>query len=365
MKNSCNSYLDIHELYRSSNSGWFFAVYKQNSDDSNIQPEAIAEHNYARPIRPTFLAKPMEYDFSREVTDGYLTKPDICSRSFSVIKHKEIATHKVCSSNNHKTVNEKTLNRTQSTKKKPKTNPKLTISKAIPTCQTAPAEAKRKKNHKGNKSKKPCLMDDGNLVNKQYTMQADLNISELQSFHDSLRMHITQCRICFKAWPVKETSRKDKDYYMCTRCLRDKGLPKKFSFANNMVPCPVPPELQDLSQCEEMLIARAFPVMQVYLKPKYGTVSYKGHCITLPHNVQNIASILPHTTDDIPVVVFTAKGLNNTEAHFRVRRMRVLNALHWLKNNNPLYQDITIDLTRVELLPEDDFISTNKVYNLY
>lgn len=88
MKNSCNSYLDIHELYRSSNSGWFFAVYKQNSDDSNIQPEAIAEHNYARPIRPTFLAKPMEYDFSREVTDGYLTKPDICSQSFSVIKQR-------------------------------------------------------------------------------------------------------------------------------------------------------------------------------------------------------------------------------------------------------------------------------------
>ena len=34
-----------------------------------------------------------------------------------------------------------------------------------------------------------------------------------------------------------------------------------------MVPSPVSPELQGLTQCEEMLIAKAFPVIQVYIKP--------------------------------------------------------------------------------------------------
>ena len=55
---------------------------------------------------------------------------------------------------------------------------------------------------------------------------------------------------------------------MCTRCLRDKAYPKKFSRENMKIPCPVPTELYGLFQSEETLIARAFPVMQVYMKPR-------------------------------------------------------------------------------------------------
>jgi hypothetical protein len=32
-----------------------------------------------------------------------------------------------------------------------------------------------------------------------------------------------------------------------------------------MIPSPVPHELQDLTQVEEMLIARALPIMRVYI----------------------------------------------------------------------------------------------------
>ena len=35
----------------------------------------------------------------------------------------------------------------------------------------------------------------------------------------------------------------------------------------------------------------------------------------------------------------------------------VLEALLWLKRNNRLYQDITIDMEQVDNLPEDDFLS--------
>ena len=34
-----------------------------------------------------------------------------------------------------------------------------------------------------------------------------------------------------------------------------------------MIPSPVPHELQNLTQIEEMLIARALPIMRVYIKP--------------------------------------------------------------------------------------------------
>ena len=43
-----------------------------------------------------------------------------------------------------------------------------------------------------------------------------------------------------------------------------------------MIPSAVPTELQGLIQVEEMLIARAFPIMQVYTKPKGGKRPIKG-----------------------------------------------------------------------------------------
>ena len=70
-----------------------------------------------------------------------------------------------------------------------------------------------------------------------------------------------------------------------------------------MVPSPMPKELQDLTQVGEMLICRAFPVMQVYLKPRFGTTSCKGHVVTLPHNVQNVDNIFPRAPKDLPVIL--------------------------------------------------------------
>ena len=141
-------------------------------------------------------------------------------------------------------------------------------------------------------------------------------------------------------------------------------MPKKFNSENKTIPCVVPDALKGLTQCEEMLIARAFPVMQVYVKPRYGTVGYKGHCVTLPHNVQNVANILPNIVADIPVIIFTAKGCNNEDVNFKVRRERVFQALVWLKNNNPYYRNIIIDEQRVADLPVDNIIKVDKELDL-
>ena len=59
-----------------------------------------------------------------------------------------------------------------------------------------------------------------------------------------------------------------------------------------MDPSSVSPELSDLSYCEEMPIARAFPVTQVYLRKAHNTISYNGRVLTSPHNVKNVANIL-------------------------------------------------------------------------
>ena len=72
----------------------------------------------------------------------------------------------------------------------------------------------------------------------------------MTTFHRSLDYTIYQCKICFEAWPQKTKIRSNKktlSNYVCTNCLRDKQVPKKFSVENYMKPSSVPKELQGLT----------------------------------------------------------------------------------------------------------------------
>lgn len=69
-----------------------------------------------------------------------------------------------------------------------------------------------------------------------------------------------------------------------------------------MKPSSVPKELQGLTQIEEMLIARALPIMRVFIKPG-GQRGYSGHCINLPQDVKELAKSLPRYPKDIPFIL--------------------------------------------------------------
>ena len=103
--------------------------------------------------------------------------------------------------------------------------------------------------------------------------------------HPAINFH---CTICQEAWPDKSKSI-IKQSYVCTRCARDKSVPRKFSDKDFMIPSAVPRQLQSLTQMEEMLIARALPVMSVFIKPGVQR-AYSGHCINLTHNVKELAN---------------------------------------------------------------------------
>ena len=90
--------------------------------------------------------------------------------------------------------------------------------------------------------------------------------------------------------------------YVGRRCKADKTNPKLFPVGNNMIPSPVPEALHGLTQIEEMLIARALPIMKVYVKPG-GQRGYSGHCINMPQNVTELAHSLPRYPKDIPFVI--------------------------------------------------------------
>ena len=117
-----------------------------------------------------------------------------------------------------------------------------------------------------------------------------------------------------------------------------------------MIPGAVPIELQGLTQTEEMLIARALPIMRVYVKP-HGQRGYSGHCINLPQHIEELESVLPRYARDLSVIVVNMKGRDNTFKDVKVRREKVYNAFLWLVRNNPHYRNVTINQHALESLP--------------
>ena len=141
---------------------------------------------------------------------------------------------------------------------------------------------------------------------------------------------VSQCTVCHEAWPLKS---KPRTPYVCSRCSRDKKSPKTFSCENCTIPSPVPQELHDLTQVEEMLIARALPIMRVYIKPG-GQRGYSGHCINLQQDETELATTLPRYPKDLAVIIVKVKGRHNTFRDVTVRKQKVQNAPTWLIKDN-------------------------------
>ena len=119
-----------------------------------------------------------------------------------------------------------------------------------------------------------------------------------------------------------------------------------------MIPSPVPTQLQNLTQVEEMLIAHALPIMRVYIRA-CGQQGYSGHCFNLPQNVQELAKSLPRYPKDLSVIIVKVKGKDNSFKDVTVRREKVHNALLWLVQNNSHYAELEINEDALNLLPEN------------
>ena len=86
-----------------------------------------------------------------------------------------------------------------------------------------------------------------------------------------------------------------------------------------MIPSAVPTQLSGLTQVEEMLIAKALPIMHIYTKPG-GQRGCSGHTINLPQNISELAQSLPRYPKDLLIIIVRAKGKENFVKNRSVRR---------------------------------------------
>ncbi|CAF1542123.1 unnamed protein product [Rotaria sordida] len=128
----------------------------------------------------------------------------------------------------------------------------------------------------------------------------------------------------------------------------------------------VPSELQGLTIPEEKLISlyRHNSCIIKLHSPFHSTTTaqtaLKGNCITFLQDVPNIVNSLPLTLDDLcdtlKIIFVGAHPPERIQLKkvLTVRKKKIIEALHWLKKHNVLYQNVDINLKNIAQLPEDD-----------
>ena len=108
---------------------------------------------------------------------------------------------------------------------------------------------------------------------------------------------------------------------------------------------PIPPELYDLRPLEQRLISQRIAFMKLVGLPKGGQKAIHGSAVNVPSKLNAICSLLPRLPPDAEVVPLKLKRKLVYKGQYMyeyIRPKKVMDALRWLKQHNPLYKDITI-----------------------
>jgi hypothetical protein len=145
------------------------------------------------------------------------------------------------------------------------------------------------------------------------------------------RWTISYCLTCSRTHPFSQSQQ----LHECRHCIlqRRKGMVSKFGMENDMDPglvCvfprlstnQIPEELRNLTQLEEMLIARIYPLMTVYT---FHGGQRKGskHIINFSQNLSWFTTTLPQKPEHIPLTVHRLNLNDDKHYDFRVRRVTV------------------------------------------
>jgi hypothetical protein len=228
----------------------------------------------------------------------------------------------------------------------------------------------------------PAPVTDSQIRLSVARFETELAIAAMDTICSSCGrlVYTTETRRVFANDPLLLTLKDDLDscgwsdgcWNICSLCYAAllRGSVPKFSMRNkiNVTLCQHYPDvLKDLTLTEEYLIAKSHPV-GVILKLRPGGRSspanyhaLRGHFIIIPQNPKPLLQILPSPELQLTelVKVFWMGRQPPTDQDLRpflvVTKNRVLAALRYLIQHNPLYQDVAISHSTLENWP-DDFV---------
>ena len=142
----------------------------------------------------------------------------------------------------------------------------------------------------------------------------------------------------------------------CKRALKTSKMPTQ-AVANSLQLCPIPPELSDLNDLEERMIAQRTPFMKLVALPKGRQQAIHGPCVNVPSRLKSICTLLPRLPRQALIIPLKFKRRLRYRSYYMFKHARphkIMTALKWLKKHNPLYKDVTVSTTWQEDCLKDD-----------
>jgi hypothetical protein len=143
---------------------------------------------------------------------------------------------------------------------------------------------------------------------------------------------------------------------ICDAALKRGKMPAQ-SLANGLQLSEIPHELSSLNSLEVRLISLRIPFMKLVALPVGKQRSIHGPAVNVPAKLDTVCSQLPRLPSQSELIPLKLKRKLTYKSHYMydyVSPDKVLNALRWLKANNPFYKDITINLGWLADAIEDD-----------
>ena len=127
--------------------------------------------------------------------------------------------------------------------------------------------------------------------------------------------------------------------------------------ANGLQLYDVPPELSNLNALELTLISLRVPFMKMVALPSGKQRSIHGPAVNVPLKVDTICNVLPHLPSQSELIPLKLKRKVAYRGHYMydyIRPQKIVDALRYLKANNPLYANIDVNEQWVEEAMGDD-----------
>ena len=127
--------------------------------------------------------------------------------------------------------------------------------------------------------------------------------------------------------------------------------------ANGLKLPEIPPELADLNALELRLICLRLPFMKMVALPTGKQRSIHGPAVNVPSKVDTVCNILPRLPSQSELIPLKLKRKLAYKGHYMydyITPQKLLDALSFLKANNPLYADIDVNQEWLEAAVTND-----------
>ena len=147
--------------------------------------------------------------------------------------------------------------------------------------------------------------------------------------------------------------------YVCMTCDRalKRGVMPLQAKANGLQLPDIPPELADLNALELRLICLRLPFMKMVALPTGKQRSIHGPAVNVPAKVDTVCSVLPRLPSQSELIPLKLKRKLAYKGHYMydyITPQKLLDALSFLKANNPLYADIDVNQEWLEAAVAND-----------